>query len=81
MKFNNKKCRTRYLPKYLFNVGLLTQKCSATSVFVTVGSSNIACALRTSALLIFAFRPPFRPRARAAARPTLVRSEIRRRSN
>jgi len=57
-----------------FKVVLVTPKCIAVSVFVILGSDNIATALRISELDKAGFRPPFRPLALAACSPTIVRS-------
>ena len=65
----------------LLSVGRLTPKCSATSLFLTVGSSSIACAFLISDGDSFARRPPLRPLALAASKPAFVLSEINRRSN
>lgn len=49
-----------------FNVVRLIWKCSATSALVIIGSESIAAAFFTSEAVITGFRPPLRPRARAA---------------
>ena len=59
----------------------LTAKCSATSFFVMFGSNSMAAAFFTSASDMAGFRPPFRPRARAACNPAIVLSRIRSCSN
>ena len=64
-----------------FSVVRLTAKFSATSFFVMFGSNSMAAAFFTSASDMAGFRPPFRPRARAACNPAIVLSQIRSCSN